>query len=176
MYNSKLFGYEVKFSPEDADLLDKWTRADDCQKVRDCANIVMKRTGIPRPSSRHTVDHKNRSIFDNRRENLRWATPEEQVRNRRLNRNNKSGHQGVTLSQSKDGKYQYWRAYINTTKQKKALSRFFPHTETGLRQACRYYREVLLADESACEACAMEDGVCPHKQIEGKLCELCPAG
>lgn len=38
--------------------------------------------GLPRPSPIHTGDHRNRNTLDNRRENLRWATPQEQEANK----------------------------------------------------------------------------------------------
>jgi hypothetical protein len=41
------------------------------------------------------IDHKNCNPDDNRWENLREATHTENARNKRLNRNNRSGHKGV---------------------------------------------------------------------------------
>lgn len=42
--------------------------------------------GEPRPSPNHTPDHINRNSLDNRRDNLRWATPSEQAQNTRRGR------------------------------------------------------------------------------------------
>lgn len=45
--------------------------------------VILNRMGLIRPSDKHTPDHCNGSTLDNTRENLVWATPREQVLNRR---------------------------------------------------------------------------------------------
>jgi len=51
------------------------------------------------------IDHKNRNPFDNRKENLRVATRQEQNRNRGKNKNNNTGYKGVSYSRRKDKYY-----------------------------------------------------------------------
>ena len=43
--------------------------------------LILETFGVPKPSSAHTADHKNRKRDDDRLENLRWATPAEQNSN-----------------------------------------------------------------------------------------------
>lgn len=44
-------------------------------------HILVAEAFIPNPDNKTTVDHKNRVRDDNRVENLRWATPKEQIEN-----------------------------------------------------------------------------------------------
>jgi hypothetical protein len=41
------------------------------------------------------IDHKNLDSLDNRKENLRWATRQEQARNRKGRSNNRNGYKGI---------------------------------------------------------------------------------
>jgi len=56
------------------------------------------------------IDHINRDRFDNRIVNLRLVTHSENMQNRKLQINNKSGFRGVSW----DSKYGKWRARINS--------------------------------------------------------------
>lgn len=55
------------------------------------------------------LDHINRNRLDNRVANLRVVTHFQNMQNRKMQRNNKSGFRGVSW----DGKYGKWRARIN---------------------------------------------------------------
>lgn len=70
--------------------------------------------------SKDEVDHKNHIRGDDRFDNLREATSEQQNQNRSLFRNNKSGHVGVSWYK-RTGQ---WRACIMVDKKQKTLGYF----------------------------------------------------
>ena len=57
------------------------------------------------------IDHINRVRTDNRISNLRLVTHSENMQNRKIQKNNKSGYRGVSW----DAKYGKWRARINAS-------------------------------------------------------------
>jgi HNH endonuclease len=65
------------------------------------------------------IDHKNGDLLDNRVENLRISTPEQNAMNRKICRNNNSGVTGVGLVKS--GRY---RARITVNKKEMNLGTF----------------------------------------------------
>lgn len=67
------------------------------------------------------VDHINGNGLDNRRSNLRICTHAENMRNRRIHRNNKSGYKGVYFDPSRGGR---WRAQIRAKGKKHCLGSF----------------------------------------------------
>jgi len=45
-------------------------------------HVVMERAGLARPSDDHTADHEDGDSLNDTRDNLRWLTAEQQMRNR----------------------------------------------------------------------------------------------
>lgn len=73
----------------------------------------------PRPSDKHSIDRID--VNGNyEHENCRWATYEEQNRNQRISKNNKSGFKGVCWSKQNNK----WEAYISINSKKKNLGLF----------------------------------------------------
>lgn len=69
--------------------------------------IMEKLTNVQ--THKETVDHRDMNKLNNARSNLRWATHSQQMRNKRLRENNKSGVVGVSFSK----KMNMWRADIS---------------------------------------------------------------
>ena len=57
---------------------------------------------IPNPENKPQVDHKNRIVYDNRLENLRWATNSENQKNQGMMKNNTSGHKYIHYDKSQN--------------------------------------------------------------------------
>lgn len=76
-------------------------------------------TGCP---SGMVVDHINGDGLDNRKANLRVCTPAENLRNRKMHSNNRSGFKGVCFDLSST--VRPWRAKINVNGRRISLGRY----------------------------------------------------
>ena len=112
-------GIKYYADAEDKELLEKysWCRAATGYAV---ANINYKVTkmhryimGITEPNI--LVDHKNRNIYDNRKENLRICTRAENCRNKSVSKNCRTGYLGIRFT--KEGRYN-----VRITKNRKEIN------------------------------------------------------
>ena len=92
-------------------------------------NVLLSRYIMDCPDEMD-VDHKNgtTSLYDNRKENLRIATTEQNSQNRALHSNNKSGVTGVNWDKQKNK----WQAYITVNKKRIHLG-FFNDIENAIK-------------------------------------------
>jgi hypothetical protein len=135
-------GYFTKVDDEDYEELAKirWhvtiqkgsERPRACRSVRKngkkMKNIYMSRVILNPPIGKY-VDHVNGDTLDNRKSNLRLATPTENSRNYPRPKTNKSGYKGVSF----DKRENKWKACISTNKEKnKHLGYFNTPQEAGV--------------------------------------------
>jgi hypothetical protein len=81
-------------------------------KKNTCVHRLVGQAFIPNPENKPEVDHINRIRHDNRLENLRWATREENQENKGTFKNNISGYKHI--STRIDRTCEYWVIKINT--------------------------------------------------------------
>ncbi|MGG1595974.1 HNH endonuclease [Terribacillus saccharophilus] len=92
------------------------------------------------PGRGKMVDHKNRNITDNRRSNLRAATPSQNQINRSAQTSNTSGYKGVTFDCSANK----WRASITHNKKLQHLGFYDTKEDAALiynQEAIKIYGE-----------------------------------
>ncbi len=130
---SKVFAgqYETKVSIEDVDLRNfNWhvrvkPKTQYAQTYKNGKHIAIHRVILERIIGRplekgEYVDHRNNDGLDNRRENLRLASNSQNLANRGLNTNNKTGYKGVSWN-TLCNKYE---AYIRVQGKRKHLGLF----------------------------------------------------
>lgn len=66
-------------------------------RITHLIHILIGLLFIPNPENKCSIDHINNNKFDNRVENLRWATRIEQGHNRPKQNNNTSGFKGISF-------------------------------------------------------------------------------
>ena len=86
---------------------------------------------VSRAGHGYQVDHKNMNTHDNRKENLRVCTKQENMRNRGPTRRNTSGFKGVHYFKRDEN----WRAYITASKKTRHLG-YFPTPELAHEAYC----------------------------------------
>lgn len=97
------------------------------------------------------IDHENGDQADNRIDNLREATYEQNSHNRRINCNNSSGFKGVYLTRDKF-KNKPWRAVIKANGKSFSLGYFYTAEEAGRaynEAATRLHGEFSITKRSA---------------------------
>jgi hypothetical protein len=82
-------------------------------------HVMMHRLIMNPPVDKH-IDHRNHDGLDNRKINLRIATPSQNHGNSRLGRSNRSGYKGVSWN-SRNGK---WQVFISEYGKNRNLGSF----------------------------------------------------
>jgi len=135
--NHKKQEFVVLYDEEDTELIAQYTwyvghgyaATMDRHKDGSVYLLYMHRRIMEAPE-RMIVDHINGDPLDNRKENLRFCTHSENMRNRKLNNNNTSGYKGVAL----DKQTKKFRARIRVNRVLKELGSF----QTALEAAHVY--------------------------------------
>lgn len=123
-------GYAIRWSP-----MKNWER-----HVIYIHRVILERKLKRKLTDNEYTDHINRDELDNRRRNLRAATPKQNQHNQGVARDNMSGYKGVAYAKNK----QKWRAAINT-KGRPVFIGLFDDAKTAAlaydTQARKYYGE-----------------------------------
>ena len=134
------------FDKEDFELVSPYRWRKDCKGYiwyrNPSKNITIRLHRLITDATDGQVDHINRDKSDNRRCNLRMATPSENAINRKLRVTSTSGVTGVTFSTQTNS----WRAYITIDKRQVHLG-FFDTKEEALeartKAAAKHYGDFI---------------------------------
>lgn len=108
-------------SIEDVELVSQyhWCESHGYVVCRD-HNIKLHKLIMNDLDNKYIIDHINRKRLDNRRENLRIATPQQNAMNKSIQPNNTSGVPGVSWRKDRNK----WRAFITINRKQIALGNY----------------------------------------------------
>jgi hypothetical protein len=98
---------------------------------------------IPNPENKRCIDHIDRDLNNNSLNNLRWATNTENMCNRSIQKNNKTGYVGVKCFEKRRDK-NVWRSEIRYNRQHLIIG-FYPTIELAV-EARRIKEQELFKD------------------------------
>ena len=107
---------------EDVELISRYKWCYNGQGYAICreTGLFMHKLIMGDNNNEYTIDHINRIRHDNRKSNLRYATIQENARNKSIQHNNTSGVPGVSWRKDRNK----WRAYITITGKQITLGLF----------------------------------------------------
>jgi hypothetical protein len=119
-------GYTLKGEPFIIDTEDLpkiknmcWRKSKSGYIETSCAGTILRLHRVIKPTdSVSVIDHINHNKADNRKQNLRICSHQQNLMNQAMRINNSSGYTGVTLNSGK------WDAFINDNSKKIHLGRF----------------------------------------------------
>lgn len=132
-------GQKVYYDSDDANLIEQYTWYINNNGYAE-TNISHKKVSMHQLIGCKSYDHKDRDKLNNRKDNLRPATKQENSRNRRPQINNTSGIIGVSFRKET----KKWRARIHINKKQKSLGDFENKNDaikTRLEAEAKYYGE-----------------------------------
>ena len=97
---------------------------------------------IKNPDDLPQVDHINHNKTDNRIENLRWVSGRDNDRNRSMNKNNTSGHQGVYFDEKQNSWVARW--YDDEKKRIRKSFSINKYGDTQAKQLAIDYRKKMV--------------------------------
>ena len=104
---------------EDVDLVSKYKWCANSHGYVLCreTNMFLHKLVMNDINNDRTIDHINRNRLDNRKSNLRYATPQQNCMNKSKQSNNTSGYPGVSWRKDRNK----WRAFITVDRKQIAL-------------------------------------------------------
>lgn len=86
------------------------------------------------------IDHIDGNRHNNRIDNLREATRQQNARNISRSRVNTSGHKGISRTFVKNGGYEYWLAVVEVGNHRRTKT--FPYNDHGLELAIQWRKNM----------------------------------
>jgi len=162
-YEMDVGGLRMKFDKDDLELLQNHlihkAIKNNGKNIYSSTTIDKKQVYIHnlimnfKPTRKNTIDHVNRDSMDNRKSNLRVATKKEQIHNRNINKNCKSGIRYLYKTTKKRDNIDYWIIDINHLKIRKYFSCKKYGDETAKQNAINFLSTIDIDGEKEKSKC-----------------------